>query len=450
MKKVNDKGFSFVEIMIALVIFTILLIPIISQLMTSMRVSREAKQKQYATDYSESVIEYFKQREMKETFTATDVATIQNGIALQEAPSVVTSRYAINSSGAEDTAIKTYEDLAAYNKSCAVGNEKALVNAYTFSGKTKLSDGNLYDVSVKLTTEPFAKASFAGNTDQNAVNLGNLSNLDSNREAVITNASNFDTPASNSFYNEKISAMERDPALVSRAEQIRNGQLSFIKDTVVKNTTIKIEKLVSGSKKTYTVSCILDYTDSDATFNVLTTDKKKLSYVAYQQTFTDKIPNIYLMYNQCLYNGKYTTDDITFVNTTGEKAKYYIVRTAETNANIKDTLNTGDQSLVAGSSTGYGRDAKNASGAYLARTIFHVSNLTSNPIEVYTNMDISSMNGTNDKIQLVFSGASGNVLKSLANDERYASVGRIYDVTVTLTNTATGKKTVMNSSKGGN
>ena len=60
MKKQNNKGFSLIELLIAVAVMTILITPIISQLFETMKVSGQAKEKQYVVDSVDNVLENFR------------------------------------------------------------------------------------------------------------------------------------------------------------------------------------------------------------------------------------------------------------------------------------------------------------------------------------------------------------------------------------------------------
>ena len=74
--KNNNKGFSLVDIMIAIAVLAILITPIILQVTTTINTSAKAKEKQYVVDSAASVMEYFKQTSMddikKNAPTVTD------------------------------------------------------------------------------------------------------------------------------------------------------------------------------------------------------------------------------------------------------------------------------------------------------------------------------------------------------------------------------------------
>lgn len=68
MKNAKNHGVSFIEILIAVVIFTICIIPITNQLMSGIRIGQKADNQQAATDYATSVAETMKQLELRNTY----------------------------------------------------------------------------------------------------------------------------------------------------------------------------------------------------------------------------------------------------------------------------------------------------------------------------------------------------------------------------------------------
>ncbi|MGN0435555.1 MAG: prepilin-type N-terminal cleavage/methylation domain-containing protein, partial [Wujia sp.] len=65
MARNKNKGFSLIEIIVAIAIMTLLLTPIIKQLAQTMAVNRQAKEQQYANENAEYVLEYFQANSIK-------------------------------------------------------------------------------------------------------------------------------------------------------------------------------------------------------------------------------------------------------------------------------------------------------------------------------------------------------------------------------------------------
>ncbi|MDD6327343.1 MAG: prepilin-type N-terminal cleavage/methylation domain-containing protein [Lachnospiraceae bacterium] len=66
MAKNNNKGFSLIEIIIAIAILSVLLIPIINQFAGTMRTNRRSKEQQKANENAQYVLEYFKNASLTE------------------------------------------------------------------------------------------------------------------------------------------------------------------------------------------------------------------------------------------------------------------------------------------------------------------------------------------------------------------------------------------------
>ena len=122
-----------------------------------------------------------------------------------------------------------------------------------------------------------------------------------------------------------------------------SGGGTFDEDHFQKNTTIKISKLGS----TYTVECIVEYTDYtnvsvirsayvNSGNNVYKPTTTYGDGVVYKKEFADSIPPIYLLYVPAIYNGAYCTTDNITVDKSGvsEDAKIYVF---ESTAELSDT-----------------------------------------------------------------------------------------------------------------
>lgn len=66
MTKLNNKGVSLIDCLIAIAVLALLVSPIIAQLFTTIQVSAEAKEKQYVIDDATEVYEYFRKYDNKE------------------------------------------------------------------------------------------------------------------------------------------------------------------------------------------------------------------------------------------------------------------------------------------------------------------------------------------------------------------------------------------------
>ena len=98
---------------------------------------------------------------------------------------------------------------------------------------------------------------------------------------------------------------------------------------------------------------------------------------------------------------------------------------------------------------------------YLYQTQFEIENdATVYPVEVYTNIPMNKDDGTlnigakgvtgdrNYKMTVKANLAPTYIVRPLSADERYSAQGRMYEITVKLTNKDTGVETVFDTSKG--
>lgn len=507
MKKLNNRGVSLIEILIAVVIFVVCITPIINQLATGIRVGQRADDQQAATDYGKSLAESLKQVDMASVIDLErglyDKTTLADMLQIdKDSMNVACSFYSVQADGSDGSVVPSgsyviqdsisspttletfdigtgsafnsvtamYQAINAHNASSSAVQE-ALVREYYITGTATL-DYREYDVAIKLDTRPYALSSLtkAGYSDPNAVNLGNLSSLDANTTAVITAISNYDSVASASFFNAALSAMENssDEGLQNQAVQIKNGNRTFT-NSAEKSIYISIDPLTGDTNgNNYKVTCRAIYESPDLTSNYgVAADDTVLDYTVYEQKFKN-LPDVYLMYNQFLYASSYGDDIITIENNAENKeAKVYVIRTAETNDGVSSIvdISTGSSSNSLLPSSSYGRDVKNGSN-YIYMTKFVLKNDKGTyPVKIYTNMDVTVNDGTTDvsnvssslanpndrtcKMSVNVSAAEvGSIVLPLDEDERYSETGRVYDIQISLTNTKTDIVTTYESSKG--
>lgn len=500
MKRLNNRGISLIEILIAVVIFALCVTPIIAQLASSIRIGQRADDQQAATDYGKSVAETIKQTELDSLlYTATgqsqfadslgiDLSSMEiegsyysvdsdgnNGVVIP-AGSYVTGRMTPGSGTGFASVTAMYQTINLANQLADEASQEALVREFHVTG-TAVIDYRHYDVDIALDTKPYAVASLKPATtyiDPNAVNLGNLSSLDASTSAVIPGLSNYDTTAASAYMNAIISALENsgDESKEMLAVQIKNGTRP-ITNSVEKTITVEINKLavpdLNGNQ--YQVICQVQYESPSiqSQYGVSAADTT-MSYIALEQSYK-QIPEVYLMYNQFLYYNEYQDDQIQVSNHTGEPAKVYVIRTAEDDSAVSGTPVDEDGNPVTPANsliptgTGYNRDDKNGSN-FLYMTHFEITeDLDDNPVAIYTNMPLKVTEGdvTSDNINSsltqpgnrtckmsvnVAQSEIASVVLPLDQDERYSEQGRAYNIVITLTNQRTGNVTTFDTSKG--
>ena len=503
MKKFNNRGVSLIEILIAVVIFVICITPIINQLATGIRIGQKADDQQAATDYGRSLAESLKQIDIanaidleKGTYNRKDLAEL---FQLEEDSMDVTCTFSsvkadgsagvfipngsyVISTGVKDPGYELinvgtghgyasvtamYQELKLKNKTAADDAQEALVRQYTIKGESTKVDYRKYDIVINLDTKPYAINSLvkADYVDPNAINLGNLSSLDTKKTAVITATSNYDSVASASFFNSALSALENSESEEDRAlaVQIKNG-VKTIESSATKSIQLILDP-VSGDPNgyMYKVTCKTIYNNPGLTSYGVASENTTLEYTAFEQRF-QTFPEIYLMYNQFLYLSKYGDDIITIENNVDDReAKVYVVRTAETNVAVKDIIDADEGTLLPPSENK--RDIIDA-GNFKYMTKFELKNsLTAYPVKIFTNIDLERDNG-GVKVSNISSSSENpddrsckmsinvaeaqlkDVVHPLDEDERYSEAGRVYNIFIELTNKNKNTVTTFDTSKG--
>lgn len=307
-RKVN-KGLSFVEVIIALAIFMLMMVPIVSSLMTSMKTTGTAKELQSRNEYAQKLVESMKEVPIDKLSSPTPDVSYFEKLGSEDVTITYTS--------------PTYVDSVDPSKT-------APYEKYVIQGKTYLgAERTQYAYIMEMSSEKYAKAEVLGKTNPNNLKNGVVQDIDQNKVALISSAtiSNYDTPAYEALRTKKIS-VKRDNT--TGTFNLANAVASFNGDTGNRITDIKISGDASSG---YDVICTLYY--SDNCNQILSTGKTigqevgMIHYQAYKKHFA-KLPDIYLMYNLCVYNDQYANDYITY-DTTGlddSTVNVFVVETA--------------------------------------------------------------------------------------------------------------------------
>lgn len=300
----HNKGVTLVEVMIALAIFLILMLPLVSSLITSVKTTDSGKELQSRNDFAEVLMENFKNAPVDDLKSSN--TTTRNAAASQlfdgSENVVATPTQAKDSSG---NVIPGEYDITITG------------NTYLGTKKTKYS----YKIEADY--------------DQETTSHGIMDDLDPYKSAFVpVTLSNYDDVASEAIVTQKLEGKSNGTG----------GTVFSKKDDVNSLRNIQADREVNvkmtGSKSAgFEVTCTITYTDSG----------KSITYEPYKQTFKNGVPNIYLMYNAGVYNDMSTKDSIKFdlsaVNFAGfgdkERVNAFIIRTSEDYTDIiKDFENS--------------------------------------------------------------------------------------------------------------
>ncbi len=517
MRRKLNKGVSMVEILIAIAIFMILMGPIVGGIISSMNNTTEAKTLQYRNEYVENMVEYVKQ---------DTIADIVNGQYLTSAgsESVFTSatfyiepgKTTYDSSLDEIAKVLTDNGVGITTAPSELSSTDSMgkltfypYETYMVSGKVKLGTKHeTYSYKMEISNKYYAnkeKESNGSYVNPNNLALGVVEDIDHTKIALINGTiANYDSAVSKAFLTKKLEVLKRlEPNWYERYTQQETAVDMFPNDTATRLITVK----VSGREDSgYKVRCSLKYRDNCEWKPSLKSemDDYYIEYVPFEFEYpvdpnTNKatLPNIYLMYNVCVYNGLFSADDYVAIDTKGvtdnTKVNFFIVETAET---YSDNIINANEDIV----------SKDAAGDPIRPTLYN-NNLTTDYVQrkdvaihlaaaqgsnlqnlsVYHNFDIDGRSSTNneknnvvhyraddddlfnfdfsstDYVPLVTYNAGGSTIKyseSVANfghlDQAEQETRGLFDIKVwmvkgdNLDDVDTSKPPIMTGTKGGN
>lgn len=338
MAKNNNKGFSLVEVIIAVAVFAILIAPLTAQLISAINVNTKSTKKQYAIEKAEEIMESFKTANM-------------NGSAISIPDGNSTGNYNFSLDASEK---KTY------TLPNGDGNVDYSINSYSCSGISLGGEYEKYDCTVTVNDIAHAVASKGYVWDTNTNDLkkdgseyvrvtsgvGTVRNLDNKQSAIIAGATymgatsgvesnSLDNQAAAYFKDLKVDILKKYPVYYN---QYLAGAAYLDNDTFQKTTTIKVSKTLSG----YMVQCFVEYKDqpvlglinaeysSGRADNTYKPDGKYGEGIVYQKEYKT-LPPIYLLYAPAVCNGAYCNNDYIKIETSGltssDKAKVYLFET---------------------------------------------------------------------------------------------------------------------------
>ena len=360
MRRKTNIGVSMVEILISIAIFAILMVPIVSGIVSSLKSSTESKTLQYRNEFAENIMEYVKQDSLINILEGEYFSSV--GSYTDGGDSVTSSAtfYKDPTKFSYDESLKELADsLTSNGVSLTVDNTDVMsedqienvktyypYESYTISGKVNLgTKHDTYSYVMEISNEYYAQKemdTLGSYHNPNNLALGIVEDIDHTKVALINGTiANYDSAVTNAFTTKKIETLKViDPDWYEIYTQQQTGVDIFGVDTATRVITVK----VSGSAEDgYKVKCNLKYHDNCES-NVNLRNALSDYYIEYspfefnyevdEATGYATLPNIYLMYNVCLYNGQFVSDDYIAIDTSevddDTKVNVFIVETAET------------------------------------------------------------------------------------------------------------------------
>ncbi len=441
MAKINNKGFSLVEVIVAIAIFAILIIPLTTQLISAVNTNTKTTKKQYAVEMAEELMESFKVCDLKDDITISDGDATSSSEYVFSKTATEKKNITLPDTSAVQYTVDTYEC-----NDIAIGGNfetytcKVTVNSAAYAVSSK---GYVYDRETNA-----CKVDDSGNYIKTNPATGTIRNLDNKQAAIITGATytgqgssvsenNLDNQAFEHFRDVKLDILKENKVYYN---QYLSGSDYFSQDYFNKYTTIKVSKV--GAK--YMIECIVRYEDQ-AQLAVISakyaTDAKNVYYpdsaygngVVYRQEF-DELPPIYLLYAPAIYNGAYCPRDYIRIDNSlapDVTPKVYIFETAsDIKADYEDIIcqqfGVSDLSQLVYQSSKYATNQKKVS----VRVNLEAGD--ADKLKVYANFNTDKAN------------SDINVL-DMSEDENDSVY--LYDISVTLTDSE-GHKTTVSGTRG--
>ena len=331
MRRVN-KGVSMPEVLIALAILMIMMIPFVSSLATGVKTVNGTKETQVRDEYAQNLLENIKEM---------PINVLSGG----------TTSYFEDRGSTDVTITPTTSSISYSNWDGTTIN--CPYETYTIFGKTYFgTEHTKYSYLIEVSNKDYAEAQKAGkNADPNNRTSAMVENLDQSKVALISaTMSNYDTAAYDAMLAKKMAELRKyyeannltfDPATeISKF----NGDLG----------RREIEIAVKGNATSgYDVICTLRYRDgcslqSSVSGKTIGNVVGKLEYVPYTKHFKT-LPNIYLMYNMGVYNNQYMVDYITYnlsgLSDEGKDVNIFVMETAaKYSADVESEIDNGGYS----------------------------------------------------------------------------------------------------------
>ena len=456
MAKKNNKGFSLVEIVIAIAILTLLLTPIVRQLTQTLRVNRLAKEAQYANENAVYELEYFQKADLNELATVYG-PPVENTVTCKLYKKTMNASGAITGLtqiGTVDYTTWTYTlsnvELGSrnteYKRTVVLDDLSNKVRAYGGAGGTNWTisydntdgygsfevtdDGSLVEyASGAVVSVVCDSAEYVA--DPNEVNLGNVQDLDHTKVAIINgDASAFDSQVESALYSVAMDKLKViDYASWEQALFHSTNDSLFnqgYNDTIKKLTKIYVDKFSDSNGDYYLVKVDVYY---DYYFKITINgnaieDKNVLKYNVFSQKFyTDRCPDIYFEYQPYTLESAgssviYAADDYIMFDNYVKDAKLYLYKPYYDQMN--QGLGVNESSYVRTNDNVYYTDSTKSN-----KVSIHLCNANSSVenMKVYTNLDTNIYTGS-AKSQFVCDEISG-LFTDVNTDKSGQSIVRV-------------------------
>lgn len=473
MAKNKNKGFTLIEIIIAIAILTVLLVPIMRQFTQTLETSRRAKELQYINENAAYVLEMSQRTDLNNIASGSDAADVADDIRINTVtkhPAMVCEVYNVDGTavGGPDGEVqyaathyvlndaKLGAKRHVYGREVVTDDLSAKLAAKDISGQGYkvaygLTDADLANFSndfeltnegsiVRYDSNGFVTAVACNRVDTvnnpNDTNLGNMQDLDVTKVAIIPGtAQSFDAQAESQFFSitmDKLKEADYDSWLQAMMHESNDSILNTVDyaGSLQKITKIYIDENDNGtpgnkSDDYYVVKVDVYYHSAYSIASLIENGGSgsvdaTLSYNVFSQKFyTDRCPDIYFEYQpyvtEYAYGGgtivQYATNDDIIIDNFVENADGTPVK-------LYLYKPTADQS-----STAYndGTDDPHAyyvshSGTTKVAINIYKTNSNVKPVDIYTNLYNVTHTGDKEIDHSQFKVDARNIISDVVTD----------------------------------
>lgn len=468
MAKNKNKGFTLIEIIIAIAILTVLLVPIMRQFTQTLETSRKAKELQYINENAAYVLEMSQRTDLSKIASGSDAADVADDIKINtitKYPAITCEVYDVNGASVDDVQYaathyvlndaKLGAKRHVYGREVITDDLSVKLAAKDVSGQGYkvaygMTDAELanFPPSFELTNEGsivqydsngFVTAIACNTVDTvnnpNDTNLGNMQDLDVTKVAIIPGtAQSFDAQAESQFFSITMDKLKQvDPASWEQA-MMHESNDSILNTVAYANSLQKITKIYidkndcgtsDESDDYYIVKADVYYHSAYSIASLIGNGQsasidETLSYNVFSQKFyTNRCPDIYFEYQP--YATEHTNanvryianDDIIIDNfvenvnpdgTPGSPVKLYLYK--PTADQSKTIYGTGDPHVY----------YMSQSGTAKVKINIYKANSDVKPVDIYTNLYKTTDTGAKEIDHDQFSVDARTIISGVKTD----------------------------------
>ena len=329
MMRKKNIGVTLVEVLIALAIFLVLMVPLVSSLVTSTKTTDSAKTAQGRNEYAEVIMENIKNAPIDDLKSSAKVGNYFAGsesVTTTMDPGSSTNFTILGTTylGTKHEQYSYKVKLDEYKHSDTFGimedldpNKVAIVPV-TFSN---YDDVALDAIVTQNVSDNISSRLNASKEDTNKSRIFNKEETGTTVDYVDTRSSYQDDTKK----TRKVLKSDTDTTNALRLDNVSIGRR--IKISISRGNYKKKVGAAENTVNGYYVEYELSYVKIDPTKDVYSFDTY-VTYKPYRKVF-ENIPNIYIMYNAGVINDYITNDYIVFDDSaiSGEKTNAFVIRT---------------------------------------------------------------------------------------------------------------------------